>query len=101
MLPIDPDIEDVIRFLEIVSDSNNTPVFVHCQYGADRTGVMCAIYRIAVQGWSKEDAIEEMTKGGFGFHSLWSNLAKYIEKLDIEEIRQKAKLPEKPGETKP
>lgn len=40
------------------------------RHGSDRTGTMCALYRIAVQGWSKEDAIREMTAGGFGFHRI-------------------------------
>jgi hypothetical protein len=51
---------------------------------------MCAIYRIAVQGWSKDEAIEEMTKGNFGFHEVWDNLLEYIRGLDIEKIRQQA-----------
>ena len=80
--------KDVIRFLQIVTDPSRTPVFVHCQHGADRTGTMCAIYRTAVQGWSKDKAIEEMTKGGFGFHSYWQNLPDYVQKLDIEEIKR-------------
>jgi tyrosine-protein phosphatase SIW14 len=84
--------KDVIRFLQIVTDSSRTPVFVHCQHGADRTGTMCAIYRIAVQGWSKDEAIEEMTKGGFGFHSIWQNLPNYVRKLDIEEIKRNVGL---------
>jgi protein tyrosine/serine phosphatase len=79
--------KDVVRFLQIVTDSNRTPVFVHCQHGADRTGTMCAIYRIAEQGWSKDEAIEEMTKGGFGFHSIWRNLPNYVRKLDIDKIK--------------
>jgi protein tyrosine/serine phosphatase len=79
--------KDAARFLQIVTDSGSTPVFVHCQYGSDRTGTMCAIYRIAVQGWNKDEAIEEMTKGGFGFHSLWKNLVDYIRNLDIDEIK--------------
>jgi len=84
--------KDVIRFLQIVTDPNRTPVFVHCQHGADRTGTMSAIYRIIIQGWSKEEALEEMTKGGFGYHSIWQNLPEYIRKLDAEEIKHKAKL---------
>jgi len=55
---------------------------------------LCAIYRIAVQGWSKDEAIEEMTKGGFGYHSIWQNLPKYIRKINIEEIKQSAGLSE-------
>jgi len=86
--------KDVVRFLRIVTDSSRTPVFAHCQYGADRTGTMCAIYRIAAQGWSKENAIEEMTKGGFGFHSIWQNLPDYINKMNIVEIKQSASLKE-------
>ena len=44
---------------------------MHCQQGADRTGTMMAFYRIAVQGWPKDDAIAEMKNGGYGFHSIW------------------------------
>ncbi len=93
-----PQVEDIISFLNIVTDSNNAPVFVHCHYGADRTGTVCALYRIAVQGWSKDEAIEEMKKGGYGFHSIWGNLPDFIRKLDIEEIKQKSPLTEKPEE---
>jgi protein tyrosine phosphatase (PTP) superfamily phosphohydrolase (DUF442 family) len=84
--------KEVVRFLQIVTDANRAPVFIHCQRGADRTGTMCAIYRIAVQGWSKEVAIEEMTKGGFGFYSGFENLVEYINELDIEEMKLRAGL---------
>jgi len=84
--------EEVERFLKIVTDEKRTPAFVHCQRGADRTGTMCAIYRVAVQGWSKNEAIEEMIKGGFGFYSGWKNLINYIRELDIEEIKSSAGL---------
>jgi protein tyrosine/serine phosphatase len=84
--------KDVVRFLRIVTDSSRTPVFIHCQHGADRTGTVCAIYRIVIQGWSKDEAIEEMTKGGFGFHSIWQNLSNYVRKLNIEEIKHSAGL---------
>ena len=87
-----PESKDIVRFLKIVSDSNSVPVFVHCQHGADRTGLMCAIYRIAVQGWSKDEAIKEMTEGDFGFHEIWRNLPKYIRSLDIDEIKREADL---------
>ncbi len=87
-----PEDKDVVRFLQVITDSNSTPVFVHCKHGSDRTGTMCAIYRIVVEGWSREDAIEEMTKGGFGYHSIWSNLPRYIRKLDIDKIKSQAGL---------
>ena len=87
-----PEDEQVVRFLQIVADKNRQPVFVHCQHGADRTGTMCAIYRIAVDGWTKQQAIDEMTNGGFNYHSIWTNLPKFIEKLDVEKIKDKAGL---------
>ncbi len=90
MTPWHPEEKEIVRFLKIVTDANLTPVFVHCQHGSDRTGTMCAIYRIAVQDWSKDKAIEEMTKGDYGFHEIWGNLPDYIRKLDIEKIKQQA-----------
>lgn len=82
--------EHVIQFLKIVTDKSRTPVFVHCMHGADRTGVMSAIYRIVIEGWPKEEAIQEMTEGGFGFHKIWKNLIRFVEDLDIEETKKKA-----------
>jgi len=85
-----PEDDEVVRFLKIVTDEDKGPYFVHCKHGSDRTGMMCAIYRITVQDWSKEDAIAEMTQGGFGFHPIWQNLIDYIRKLDVERIKREA-----------
>lgn len=81
--------KEVVRFLQIVTDEKRTPVFVHCQRGADRTGTMCATYRIFVQGWTREQAIAEMREGGFGFYGGWQNLVDYIRELDVERIRDR------------
>lgn len=89
-----PEDEDVVRFLQIVTDPARTPVFVHCQHGADRTGIMCAICRMAVQGWSGDEAVEEMREGGFGHHRIWANLRHYVRELDLEEIKRRAGLAE-------
>lgn len=88
-----PEKEDVVRFLRIVTDPGNVPVFVHCQHGSDRTGTMIAIYRIAVQRWDREEAIREMVEGGYGFHPVWGNLQRYLRGLDIDAIRREAGLP--------
>jgi len=85
-----PEEEDVVRFLRLVTDESQGPILVHCQHGADRTGVMCAVYRVAVQGWTKEDAVKEMTQGGYHFHWMWRNLITWFKKLDIEKIRKAA-----------
>lgn len=84
--------KEVVRFLQIVTDKERTPVFVHCQRGADRTGTMCAIYRIFVQGWTQEEATAEMREGGFGFYEGWQNLVDYVRELDIEHIREQVEV---------
>jgi protein tyrosine/serine phosphatase len=84
--------KEIVRFLKILINKKNQPVLVHCRYGADRTGTMCALYRVAIEGWTKEEAIEEMTKGGYGYHTIWGNLITYIQKLDIEKIKEEAGL---------
>ena len=88
----DPKDEQVDRFLQIVNDKKRQPVFVHCLHGADRTGTMCAVYRAAIDGWTKQQAIDEMIKGDFNFHSIWTNLPKFVENLDVEKIKDKAGL---------
>ena len=85
-----PEEEDAVRFLQIVTDPKGSPFLVHCHQGSDRTGIMCALYRVAVQNWTKKEALDEMTKGGYGFHKVWKDLPVWFEKLDIEAIRKKA-----------
>jgi protein tyrosine/serine phosphatase len=79
--------EDVIRVLRIIREKKNGPFLIHCQHGADRTGVMSAMYRIVEQGWSKDEAIEEMVNGGYGFHSMWLNIIDYVNNVDIDKIK--------------
>ena len=79
----------VLEALRILTDPQNQPVVIHCQHGADRTGAIVALYRIVVQGWSKEDAVREMNEGGFHHSSLFRNLDRYVLAADVEAIRHK------------
>ena len=47
-------------FLGLVNDPANQPVYVHCKGGRHRTGAMTAIYRITHDGWSADQAYQEM-----------------------------------------
>ena len=80
--------EDVLRVLRIIRKRENGPFLIHCSYGADRVGVMIAMFRVVEQGWTKEDAIEEMVHGGYGFHPLWFRIVGYVKDSDVETIRK-------------
>lgn len=86
--PWRPTNEDVVKFLRIATTPVLQPVLVHCKHGSDRTGVMVAIYRVAYEGWTKEQATSEMIGGGFGFHPIWKNLLRYLNALDVDAIKQ-------------
>ena len=47
------------KYFEAINNPANFPVFVHCERGADRTGAMVGLYRIAVQGWDGTRAFRE------------------------------------------
>jgi protein-tyrosine phosphatase len=53
------------RYLQIVNDSRNWPVYVHCAGGRHRTGAMTAVYRMTRDGWDVERAYSEMKDYGF------------------------------------
>jgi len=69
--------------------SRDAKTLVHCRHGSDRTGTVVAGYRIAVDGWSKEMAIDEFINGGFGYHSFWfPNLPTLLKSIDVERFKK-------------
>jgi tyrosine-protein phosphatase SIW14 len=66
------------------------PTCVHCWHGSDRTGAVIAAWRIAVEGWTPAEALDEMVAGGYG-HSVWfTNLRELIGGLDADRLRADA-----------
>ena len=55
----------VAQFLKLVNDPANQPVYVHCQGGRHRTGVMTAVYRMSQDGWTADQAYTEMKQFRF------------------------------------
>jgi protein tyrosine/serine phosphatase len=55
----------VAQFLKLVNDPANQPVYVHCQGGRHRTGVMTAVYRMTQDGWNADRAYTEMKQYRF------------------------------------
>ena len=73
--------DHVAHFLAIVIQQSK-PVYVHCRYGENRTGVMVAAYRVLIEGVSNEEAIEEMRR----YKALW---------LEADEIYIRGLLPKR------
>lgn len=57
----DKEIDEVLSFMH---DKNNQPVFIHCEHGADRTGLLVALYRVKYEGVNVEVARNEWIKNG-------------------------------------
>lgn len=60
-----PTRNNVDEFLRVLDDERNRPIFVHCFHGADRTGVLIAMFRAMRSGWTLHEAYKEMVHCGF------------------------------------
>jgi protein tyrosine/serine phosphatase len=83
---------DVVAALRFIRQSEG-PVLIHCWHGSDRTGTISALYRIVFQNWAKEDAIDELMHGGFGYHAIYKNIPEFIRQTDINDIKQRVFAP--------
>jgi tyrosine-protein phosphatase SIW14 len=62
-----PSDQSVQKVLALFDDSSVGPVFVHCRRGADRTGTVCACYRIAHDHWENAKALAEARSLGMAW----------------------------------
>lgn len=77
----------VVEVMRMLKNSENGPFLIHCQHGADRTGLMSAMYRMIEQNWSADEALKELTDGGYGYHTVWRNILRYVRSADVERLR--------------
>jgi len=101
------------KFLTLIRNNPGKKIFVHCRVGDDRTGMMIAAYRMAEEGWTAKQAMEEMTKYGFSFthrRLICPRLSEYEEDFperfatrpDFAELRsRKSKSSNSWGQTQP
>lgn len=83
--------EEVVAALKAILEAPK-PVLFHCQHGSDRAGLVSAMYRVVVQGWTKDEAVAELLGGGYGFHVRYTNIPAFIRAADIEGIRRRLGL---------
>ena len=80
--------ENVVRALAAIRKGETKGgVMLHCQHGADRTGMFTALYRVLYQGWTKDAALDEMKNGAFGYHAVWGNIPSYLRKVDVATLK--------------
>jgi protein tyrosine/serine phosphatase len=84
--------DHVIEVMRLLRQKENGPFLIHCQHGADRTGLMSAMYRMLEQNWTPQEALEELVEGGYGFHSMWKNIKRYVLAADLSALRAKIDL---------
>ncbi len=71
-----PSDEQIEAFFGLVLDPARHPLYFHCMTGKDRTGTMCALYRIEVDGWSNDEAERELL--AFGYHEVYRDLVRFV-----------------------
>lgn len=79
--------QHVVEVMRLLRQEENGPFLIHCQHGADRTGLMSAMYRMLEQNWSAQEALDELVEGGYGFHRLWKNIRNYVLSVDVSRLR--------------
>ncbi|XOF34334.1 MAG: dual specificity protein phosphatase family protein [Candidatus Electrothrix sp. YB6] len=89
-------VEQLVQALKIIKNSKG-PVLIHCWHGSDRTGIVSASYRIILQNWSKDHAIEELKDGGYGYHAkIYPNIIEMLNSLDVQAIKAELGLLQTP-----
>ena len=82
----DSDWNKLAEALKIIKNRRG-PIVIHCWHGSDRTGIVCALYRLVFQGWTKEAAIDELENGGYGYHAVYDNIKTFIRNVDVERLK--------------
>lgn len=73
---------EVEKVLQIIADGDKT--LVQCLSGVDRTGYICAVYRMQVQGWTYEAALKEWKAEGRHWpYAAWERSLKKWQLPDV------------------
>src|SRR5215475_11985228 len=87
------------EILAIMGDPATQPVFVHCEHGVDRTGLVIALYEVRYMGISPDEAYNEWRALGHrGIGTLFTGHLDmyYWRKLGLSSPRASGKSPTRP-----
>src|SRR5579862_1092908 len=75
-----PTDDEIARFFSLLQEQPRRKIFIHCWLGGDRSGMFIAAYRIAFQGWTPGQAIQEMR--AFHYLHFWHpNMARWVKRF--------------------
>lgn len=66
----------VERALRVLNNRSLHPIYIHCEQGRDRVGLVIGLYRVRIEGESLRSAYAEMKC--FGFRSRFRGLERYF-----------------------
>ncbi len=74
-----PQEPELTKYLSLICDPENRPTYVFCTLGTDRTCYYVAAYRMAVDGWTAEQAKAELD--AHGLKPWWPTFREYCDAL--------------------
>lgn len=63
----EPTLDQINNLFSILENPDNYPILVHCAGGIHRTGLVVALYRIRIRGWSSKRALQELENNWFNW----------------------------------
>lgn len=75
-----PTRRELLRFLDAVADLPR-PALVHCQAGADRTGLASALYGMIELGWDRNEALSQLTVRTYHVADRWPAMTYFVREV--------------------
>lgn len=86
---------NIQRVLDLLGDPRRQPALIHCEAGSARTGFAAAAFRIVLDGWSYEKAMEEAR--GLDFPTPHKDIDREYVRILRELAARKAGSETRPG----
>jgi tyrosine-protein phosphatase SIW14 len=88
-----PKMEDIDKFLALMTDPATGTVYVHCKAGIHRTGITGAAYRYTKYGWDYDQAYKEMKNYNYSNGLVHGKLGSFVKKWGQKLAAEKAAKP--------